>query len=134
MNRLTRIGTGRLLAAAALAGCATTAGAAAAATTHRAAPARPAAVAACTISHRNYAFPKAATSYKAGAAGAVTIAPVNAGTIKVVKVSTAPGYHAYVDSWRGSSVDVYFRSLTHRVKFEAEINDWGGLTITVTTC
>lgn len=134
MNRLIRIGTGWLLAAAAVAGCAATAGAAAAATTHRAAPARPAAVAACTVWHRNYAFPKGATSYPAGAGGSVGVAPVNSGTIKVVKVSPARGYRAYVDSSQGSSVDVYFRSATHRIKFEAEINDFGGLTITVTTC
>lgn len=134
MNKLTRIGTGWLLAAAAVAGCATTAGAAAATTAHRAASPRPAAVAACGVWHRNYAFPRTATSFQAGAGGWVLVAPVNRGTIKVVRITPARGYRGYVDSSWGSSVDVYFTSATHRIKFEAEINDFGGLTITVTTC
>jgi hypothetical protein len=29
---------------------------------------------------------------------------------------------------------VYFRSGGHTLKFEAEINDWGGLTVTITHC
>lgn len=133
MNRLTRIGVSSLMAAATVAGGVAMAGAAGAATTPRMASARQAA-AACSIQHHNYPFPKAATTYQAGAAGSVIVAPVNAGTIKVVKAMPAKGYRASVDSWQGSSVDVYFTSSAHRVKFEAEINDWGGLTITVTTC
>src|SRR5215469_10158817 len=123
MNRLAKMGVSSLLAAVTVAGGVAMAGAAAAA----AAP-RPA-LATCAAQHRNYPFPKAATTYKAGAAGTVTVGPVNARTIRVVKASPARGYRARVDSWRGSSVDVYFTSSAHRVKFEAEINDSGGLTI-----
>ena len=133
MNGLTKMGVTSLLAVSMAACGGAMAGAAGAATGPRAASARPA-LATCPAQHRNYPFPKAATTYKAGAAGTVTVAPVNAGTIKVVKASAAKGYRAHVDSSRGSSVDVYFTSSTHRVKFEAEINDSGGLTITVTTC
>ena len=133
MNRLAKMGVSSLLAAATVAGGVVLAGAASAATAPGAASARPA-LATCAAQHRNYPFPKAATTYKAGAAGTVTIAPVNAGTIKVVKASPAGAYRARVDSARGSSVDVYFTSSAHRVKFEAEINDSGGLTVTVTTC
>ena len=133
MNRLAKMGVSSLLAVVTVAAGAAMAGAAAAATVSRAGSARPS-LATCPAQHRNYPFPKAATTYKAGAAGTVTVAPVNTGTIKVVKASPAKGYRAHVDSWRGSSVDVYFTSSTHRVKFEAEINDSGGLTITVTTC
>jgi len=133
MNRLVTMGVGSLLAAVTVAGGVAMAGAAGAATAPGAASARPA-VAACHAQHQNFPFPKAATRYKAGAAGTVTVAPVNAGTIKVVKAGPARGYRAHVDSSRGSSVDVYFTSSAHRVKFEAEINDSGGLTVTVTTC
>jgi len=133
MNRLAKMGVSSLLSAVTVAGGVAMAGAAAAATVSGAGSA-PSALAACAAQHRNYPFPKAATTYKAGAAGTVTVAPVNAGTIRVVKASPAKGYRAHVDSWRGSSVDVYFTSSAHRVKFEAEINDSGGLTITVTTC
>ena len=133
MNRLTKMGVGSLLAVSIAACGGVMAGAAGAATGPRAASARPA-LATCPAQHRNYPFPKAATTYKAGAAGTVTVAPVNAGTIKVVKATPARGYRAHVDSPRGSSVDVYFTSSAHRVKFEAEINDSGGLTVTVTTC
>ena len=133
MNRLVKMGVSSLLAAVTVAGGVAMAGAAAAATAPRAASARPA-LATCHARHQNHPFPKAATTYRAGAAGTVTVAPVNAGTIKVVKASPAAGYRAHVDSRRGSSVDVYFTSSAHRVKFEAEINDSGGLTVTVTTC
>ena len=109
------------------------AGAAGAAAAPRAASTRPT-LATCYAQHQKYPFPKAATTYTAGAAGTVTVAPVNAGTIKVVKASPVTGYRARVDTRQGSSVDVYFTSSAHRVKFEAEINDSGGLTITVTTC
>jgi hypothetical protein len=34
----------------------------------------------------------------------------------------------------GSSVDVVFRSASHAVAFEAEVNDWGGVTVTVRSC
>jgi hypothetical protein len=127
------MGVSSLLAAVTVAGGVAMVGSAGAATAPGAASARPA-LAACHAQHRSYPFPKAATTYKAGAAGTVTVAPVNAQTIRVVKASPATGYRAHVDSWRGSSVDVYFTSSAHRVKFEAEINDSGGLTVTVTTC
>ena len=133
MNRLTKMGVGSLLAVSIAACGGVMAGAAGAATGPRAASARPA-LATCPAQHRNYPFPTAATPYQAGAAGTVTVAPVNAATIRVVKASAAPGYRARVDSWQGSSVDVYFTSSAHRVKFEAEINGSGGLTVTVTTC
>ena len=133
MNRLAKMGISSLLAAVTVAGGVVMAGAAGAATGSRAASARPA-LAACHAQHGNHPFPKAATKYKAGAAGTVTVAPVNAGTIRVVKASPAQGYRAHVDTRQGSSVDVYFTSAAHRVNFEADINDSGGLTITVTTC
>jgi hypothetical protein len=66
-------------------------------------------------------------------AGSVKIAAVNSGTVRVVTVNAAQGYIASVDSASGSSVDVYFRHGTRTLKFEAEINDSGGLTVLVTT-
>jgi hypothetical protein len=39
-----------------------------------------------------------------------------------------------VDSTVGSSVDVYFHRAGHSVAFEAEVNDWGGVTVTVRSC
>jgi hypothetical protein len=89
---------------------------------------------ACSSRAHNYAFPRAATAYRAGSAGTVTVAPVNGGAVRVKGVHPARGWRAYVDSSSGSSVDVYFHSAKHRVAFEAEINDWGGLTVTVTAC
>ena len=62
------------------------------------------------------------------------VTKVNSGTIKVVKVSSSVGWRAVVDSSSGSSVDVYFHQGKHTVKFEAEINDAGGLTVRVTPC
>lgn len=103
-----------------------------------ASPARAAALtataASCRTAQHNYRFPASATSYGAGPAGSVTIAPVNKGTIRVVSVHRSPGYRAFIDSGRGSSVDVYFHGHRRAVKFEAEINDGGGLTVTVTSC
>lgn len=87
----------------------------------------------CTAPHYDYAFPSKRTRYRAGTAGTVTVAPVNAGTIKVASVRRAPGYRAFVDSATGSSVDVYFHSHLRGVKLEAEINHSGGLTVTATT-
>ena len=55
-----------------------------------------------TDAHHNYAFPRTPTSYRAGAAGTVTVAPVSAGTIKVARVRNAPGYRAFVDSGQAS--------------------------------
>jgi hypothetical protein len=133
MDKLAKMGAGSLLAAVAIAGGVAMAGTAGAATAPQVASAR-SALATCAAQHHKFPFPKAATQYQAGAAGAVTVAPVNAGTIKVVKASPVTGYRARVDTRQGSSVDVYFTSSTHRVKFEAEINNSGGLTITVTTC
>jgi hypothetical protein len=89
---------------------------------------------ACAVTARNYVFPRVATTYRAGAAGSVTVAPVNRGTIRVVATHPAWGWRSTVDSAVGSSVDVYFHRAGHSVAFEAEINDWGGLTITVTSC
>jgi hypothetical protein len=79
--------------------------------------------ASCRATHHNYPFPAKATNYGAGAAGSVTIAPVNKGTITVVRVHRSPGYRSFVDSGSGSSVDVYFHGHRHAIKFEAEIND-----------
>lgn len=134
MNRLTMVGISTFAAAAMAAGGLAVTASAGAATSHGAAAARPAATAHCSTARHNFGYPKATTTYKAGAAGAVSIAPVNSGTIKVAAVHFARHWRGYVDSGRGSSVDVYFRSGTHRVKFEAEINDAGGLTVTVTSC
>ena len=44
-------------------------------------------------------------------------------------VHAAKGWRVAIDSSVGSSVDVYFRHVTHTLKFEAEINDAGGLTV-----
>lgn len=132
MNRTLMAGAGAALAASVAAGGLLMAGPASASAAHQAAP--PAALAACSAAHHNHPFPGGPTTYRAGTAGTVTVAPVNHQTIRVAGVHAAPGYRAFVDSRRGSSVDVYFRSHARRVKFEAEINDAGGLTITVTTC
>ena len=64
----------------------------------------------------------------------MTIAPARHHTIKVTGVQPATGWHFYIDSRSGSSVDVYFSSGKLRVKFEAEINDGGGLTVTLSNC
>ena len=134
MNRLTMMAISTLTVAATAAGGLGVASAASAATARTTAGSRPAAVARCVASHRNYPFPARAETFKALTAGSVAIAPVNSGTIQVARVNPAAGWHAYVDGGRGSSVDVYFRSGRHMVKFEAEINDAGGLTITLTKC
>ncbi len=137
MNRLTMIGISAATVAATAASALTVASAASAANTapaRAAAGSRPAAVARCVPSHRNYAYPRHAETFTAMSAGSVTIAPLHRGTIRVVTAKAAAGWHAYIDSSRGSSVDVYFRSGKHMVKFEAEINDAGRLTITLTRC
>jgi hypothetical protein len=59
---------------------------------------------------------------------------VNRETIKVVATHPARGWRAMIDSSVGSSVDVYFHSAGHSVAFEAEVNDWGGVTVTVRSC
>jgi hypothetical protein len=133
MNRLVMAGAGALLAASTAVSGLLLAGPASASAVHRVAPAQQAA-ARCAAAHHNYAFPTKPATYGAGAAGSVTVAPVNAGTIKVAGVHPARGYRAFVDSGWGSSVDVYFHNRASSVKFEAEINDSGGLTVTVTTC
>jgi hypothetical protein len=133
MNRIMKFSIGTLAATSAAVGSValTGAGAASAATITR----HPAAlVAACSSSVKNYALPKSPTSYRAGIAGSVTVATVNSGTIRVAGVHPARGWRASVDSSSGSSVDVYFRGGGHTVKFEAEINDWGALTVTITHC
>jgi hypothetical protein len=131
MNRILMAGASAALATSVLGGLAA-AGPASAATSHAAASMS--AAASCPATHKNLPFPSQATTYRAGAAGSVTIAPVNKGTIRVAGVHRSPGYRAFVDSGRGSSVDVYFRGHSRHIKFEAEINDSGGLTVTVTTC
>jgi hypothetical protein len=133
MNRLYMMGAGALLAASTAASV-MVARCASASALQRAAPARPAAAASCQAARHNYAFPRQLASYAAGGAGSVTVAPVNAGTIKVAKVHSARGYRAFVDSAQGSSVDVYFRGHARSLKFEAEINDARGLTVIVTMC
>lgn len=132
MNRILMAGASTVLAASVLAGGLALAAPAGAATSRAAASMFTAA--SCRAAHTNIPFPSRATTYAAGAAGSVTVAPVNKGTIKVTAVHPSPGYRAFVDSSRGSSVDVYFRGHSRHLKFEAEINDTGGLTVTVTTC
>lgn len=132
MNRILMAGASAVLASSVLAGGLALAGPASAATSRAAAPAFTAA--SCQAAHKNLPFPSQATTYSAGAAGSVTIAPVNKGTIKVTAVHPSAGYRAFVDSSRGSSVDVYFRGHSRHIKFEAEINDSGRLTVTVTSC
>ena len=133
MNRLYMASASALLAASTAASGLLLAGPASASAVHRAAPAQQAVVR-CVAAQHNYAFPSRPTTYGAGAAGSATVAPVDAGTIKVTAVHPARGYRAFVDSGSGSSVDVYFHNRTSSVKFEAEINDSGGLTVTMTTC
>ena len=134
MNRFTITAAGTLLAAWMAAGGLMLAGQAGASPAHRSAAAGPAAAVSCKAAHRSYAFPRKPARFGAGTAGAVTVAPVNSGTITVTNVHTAPGYRGYVDSSRGSSVDVYFHGHGRAVKFEAEINDSHGLTVIVTAC
>ena len=134
MNRFLMAGASALATASMAAGGLVLAGPASASAAHRAAALRPAVTATCTVTRHRYPFPGGPTRYAAGAAGSVTVAPVNPQTIKVAKVAPTAGYKAFVDTARGSSVDVYFRNQTSRVKFEAEINDFGGLTVKVTTC
>ena len=100
--------------------------------TTRHASSRPAASVASPKAPGSYPLPKTPTWYRASSAGSVMVAKVNSGTIKVVKVSAAKGYKAVVDSSSGSSVDVYFRQGTRTLKFEAEVNDSGGLTVAAT--
>jgi len=130
MNRFLMAGASAALAASVAAGGLLLAGPASASATAAAAPP----IAKCAAKAHNYPFPHGPKSYGAGAAGTVTVAPVNSATIKVAAVHAARGYRAFVDSAQGSSVDVYFTDHGRSVKFEAEINDWGGLTVTVTTC
>ena len=47
--------------------------------------------AACSVSAKNYAFPRAATTYRAGSAGTVRVAAVNGGMIKVTGAASGPG-------------------------------------------
>ncbi len=132
MNRILMAGASAVLATSVLAGGLALAGPAGAATSN--AMAAKFTAASCRAAHKNFAFPSQATTYSAGAAGSVRIAPVNKGTIRVISVHRAPGYRGYVDSGSGSSVDVYFSGHGQHIKFEAEINDAGGLTVTVTSC
>lgn len=134
MNRFLTAGATALVTASMAIGGLLLAGPASASAGHRAAAMRPAATATCTVIRHRYPFPRGATRYAAAAAGTVTIAPVNRQTIKVTKVAAAPGYKYFVDTAKGSSVDVYFHNKTWKVKFEAEVNDRGGLTVKATTC
>lgn len=134
MNRILMTGASALVTALMTLGGLLLAGPATASAGHGAPAMRPAAAATCTVTRHRHPFPSAPTRYAAGTAGTVTVAPVNPQTIKVTKVAAARGYKYFVDSARGSSVDVYFHNQTSKVKFEAEINDLGGLTVRVTTC
>jgi hypothetical protein len=131
MNRILLAGASTILAASALGGM-VAAGPASAATSRP--TAQPASARTCHPTHHNYPFPSQPRTFAAAVAGSVTVAPVNSGTIKVTHVHRAPGYRSFIDSARGSSVDVYFSGNHRSIKFEAEINDAGGLTVTVTTC
>ncbi len=135
MKRIFKIGTGTVVAASMLATVLTLTGPGAASATvvqRQSSSSAPTGVARPSSS-RSYPLPRTATSYRAGAAGSVRIIAVNSGRLRVVTVSSAKGYRASIDSSSGSSVDVYFRHGAHTVKFEAEINDSGGLTVLVTT-
>ena len=134
MNRFLMAAATALVTASMAVGGLLLAGPASASAGHRAVALRPATTATCTPTHHRYPFPNRPTPYRAGGAGTVTVAPVNRGTIKVTKVRPASGYKAFVDTARGSSVDVYFHNRAWKVKFEAEVNDSGGLTVRVTTC
>jgi hypothetical protein len=133
MKRIFKISVGSIVAASTAAALLTLggAGAASAAVSSRHTSS---VAAACATSSKNYRLPKTPTPYRAGTSGSVTVATVNSGTIRVAKVSAARGWSSLVDSSSGSSVDIYFHQGKHTVKFEAEINDWGGLTVRVTTC
>ena len=135
MKRIFKIGTGTVVAASMLATVLALAGpGAASATAVQRHPSSSQATAVLrSSSSKSYPLPRTATWYRAGVAGSVKIAAVNSGTVRVVTVNAAQGYIASVDSSSGSSVDVYFRHGTRTLKFEAEINDSGGLTVLVTT-
>lgn len=132
MNRILLGGASATLAACVLGGGLLAADPASAATSQP--TAQQLAARSCHATHHNYPFPRQPRTFAAGVAGSVTIAPVNSGTIRVAHVHRAPGYRSFIDSARGSSVDVYFNGHHRSIKFEAEINDAGGLTVTVTSC
>jgi hypothetical protein len=104
----------------------------------------PATAGAATTSHRATACkvtnlwttpPTGPRTYAASTAGKVTVAPIKpAGNIRVVSVSAARGWSYFVDTASGNSVDVYFRSGVHRVKFEAGIEGPTQMLVTVTVC
>jgi hypothetical protein len=77
--------------------------------------------------------PTKATTYLAGPAGTVTLAP-GPGGLKVIAVHRNIGWSSYIDTAAGNSVDVYFRHLTSHVKFEAGIEDNGLMQRLITTC
>ena len=134
MNRIAMMGISALTVAATTAGTLGLAAPAHAATTGTAARSATMTAASCAVSRHRYPYPKGQETFRALTAGSVTIAPARHHTLKVVGVKPATGWHAFIDSRRGSSVDVYFRSGKHRVKFEAEVNDSGGLTVTISKC
>lgn len=88
MKRFYMVGAGALLAASIAASGLMLAGPAGASAQL---PARQAAAASCLAARHNYAFPRGQVSYAAGRAGSVTVAPVNAGTIKVARVHRHAG-------------------------------------------
>ena len=129
MKRMFKIGAGSLMATSMLAGTLALVGpGAASATTSSRHLSRAPVTMACSMS-RNYSLPKTTTLFRAGTAGTVRIAVVNSGSIRVASAHATKGWRVTIDSSLGSSVDVYFRNGTHTVKFEAEINDAGGLTV-----
>ena len=77
--------------------------------------------------------PTAATTYPAGPAGTVTVAP-GPGGLKVVSVHANHAWSSLVDTPSGNSVDVYFRHLTSNVKFEVGIEGNNLMQRVVTTC
>jgi hypothetical protein len=92
-----------------------------------------AATAACTRNVTKTTPPTAPTAYSAGAAGSVTVGP-GAGGLKVVSVAPNSGWKFRVDTAHGSSVDVFFRMGTTRIKFEASIEAPHRMRILVRTC
>jgi hypothetical protein len=97
-------------------------------------PAQPASAAAtCHTSSSWSRPPTRPTTYTAGSAGTVTITSIRGG-LRVVSVHRNAGWLSFTDTAAGDSVDVYFRHLTHTVKFEAGIEDNGLMQRLITTC
>jgi hypothetical protein len=91
------------------------------------------AAATCTRNVTKTVPPATPTAFPAGAAGSVTVGP-GPGGLAVVSVTPNAGWKARTDTPSGTSVDVYFRMGTTRVKFEASIEAPHRLRVLVRTC